>query len=161
QLEGRPANGYVRPAVNRNVRFVAPHILEVEALSEELLGEGARPVEFLFELFLIVPSSVKRGRRAQAAEVRMAADMVPMRVGNEHGRQRRQSRRMRSQRFVCVFRGIRPRARVNAYEFAPIFGNHEIVFREFEAGQREDAPGNDLGDASWGKLMPGYRLLGE
>src|SRR6516162_3925569 len=121
-------------------------MLRAESLPEELLPEDLRPVGLLFELFPVVVSPIKPGTRVQATEVGMAADMVPVGVSNEHGCQRRQSWRIGLQRFVCTFGEVRSRARVNADELMPVLGNYEVVFREFEAGQRVDAAGNDLGN---------------
>src|SRR5262249_58323725 len=91
QLELRSAYIYVRSIIDTNVRFVVQNILRVESLSEELLCENLWPVEFLFELLLIVNSPIKLRTRVKAPEIRMASDMVPMSVRHEHGCQRRQS----------------------------------------------------------------------
>ena len=64
QLEFRSADFDVRPAVDRNIRFVAQNILGTEALSEELLCEDVRSAEFLLKLFLVVTAPVKLGVRA-------------------------------------------------------------------------------------------------
>ena len=147
QLEFRSADVEIRSIVDRSVRFVAQNICGAESLSEELLPEDLWPVEFLFELFLLAASPVKLGTRIQVAEVGMTADMVPVCVSNEHCCQRRQSRRKGLQRFVRAFGETRSRARVNTDQLMPVLGNNEVVFREFEAGQRVDAAGNDLGNA--------------
>ena len=161
QLELRSADVQVRSIVDRNVRFVAHNIVGAESLSKKLLREDLRRVEFLLELFLIVAASIKFGTRVQATEVRMTADMVPVCVSNEHCCQWRQSRCIRLQRFVCTFCEIRARARVNADEFVPVLGNHKIIFRKFEAGQRVDATGNDLGNAPRRKRMTGGSVFGK
>ena len=88
QLDLRSADVQVRSIVDRNVWLVAQNIFGAESLSEELLREDVRRVEFPFELFLIVASAIKPGARIQAAEVRMTTDMVPVRVSNEYSRQR-------------------------------------------------------------------------
>src|SRR5215467_9145064 len=159
QLELRSADVQVRSIVDRNVRFVAQNVLGAESLSEELLREYLRCVEFPFELFPIVASPIKLGTRVQAVEVGMTADMVPMSVSNEHRCQRRQSWRKGLQRFVRTFCEVRSRARVNADELMPVLGNNEVVFREFEAGQRIDATGNDFGNAPGRKRMTGGFVL--
>src|SRR5262245_24061692 len=92
QLEFGSGDVQVRSTFDRNVRFIAQNIFGSESLSEELFREDGRSVEFPFELLLIVASPIKLGTRVQAAEVRMTADMVPVRVSNEHGCQRRQPR---------------------------------------------------------------------
>src|SRR5215472_10272728 len=89
----------------------------------------------------------------------MTTDMVPVGVSNEHSCQRRQSWRKCLQRFVCTSCEVRSRARVNTDELTPVLGNNEVVFREFEAGQRIDASGNDLGDAPRRKRMTGGFVL--
>src|SRR6516165_12012107 len=159
QLERRSADVQVGSIVDRNVRLVTQKILRAESLSEELLREDSWPVGLLFELFLIVASSIKLGTRVQASEVGMAADMVPVGVSNEHGCQRRQSWRKGLQRFVCTLCEVRSRPRVNADELMPVLGNNEVVFREFEAGQRVDATGNDLGNTPRRKRMTGGSVL--
>src|SRR5262249_38142629 len=142
QLEFRSADVQVRSIVDRHVGFVATNILRAESFSEKRFPEDVRPVEFPFELFLVIASTIKLGTRVQAVEVRMSADMVPMGVGNEHGCQWRKSGRKGLQRFVRAFCGIRARARVNADELMPVLGDHKVVLREFEAGQRVDTTRN-------------------
>src|SRR5262249_61024789 len=141
------------PVLDCYFPFVANDILTNESFSEEFLRENLGRVKFFLELFLIVSSAVKFGRRIQTAEVRMTANMVPVCVSDEHGCERRQSRRIVLQCFVCTFCKIRARASVDADEFVPVAGNNEVVFREFEAGQRVDATGNDLGNSSRRKRM--------
>src|SRR5215813_14019450 len=161
QLEFRSTDVHVRSIVDRHVWFVATNILGVESLSEKRFPEDVRPVEFPFELFLIVAAAVKLGTRVQAAKVRMTPDMIPVGVGNEHGCQWRQSRRKGLQRFVCAFCEVRARARVNADELISVLGDHKVIFREFEAGQRVDATGNDLCNAPGGKRMTRRALFGK
>src|SRR5262249_2744470 len=93
QLKSRSADIHVRSIVDCSVWFVAPNILRVESFSEKRFPEYIRPVEFLFELFLIIASTIKLGTQVQTPEVRMTPDMVPVGVGNEHSCQRRQSGR--------------------------------------------------------------------
>src|SRR5262245_7592893 len=161
QLEFRSADVYVRSIVDRHVWFVAMNILGVESLSEKRFSEDVRPVEFPFELFLIVASTIKLGTRVQAAEVRMTADMVPVRVSNEHSCQRRQSRRKRLQRFVCAFCEVRACARVNADELISVLGDHKVIFGKFEAGQRVDTTGNDFCNAPRRKRMTRGSVFGK
>src|SRR5262249_54285735 len=161
QLEFRSADIHVRSIVDRNVWFVAPNILGVESLSEKRFPEYIRSVEFLFELFLIVASTIELGTRVQAPEVGMTPDMVPVGVGNEHSCQRRQSGRKGLQRFVCAFCEVRACARVNADELISVLGDHKVIFREFEAGQRVDATGNDLCNAPRGKRVTRGSVFGK
>src|SRR5262249_49877603 len=123
--------------------------------------ENLWPVKFLFELLLIVASPVKLGTRVQAAEVGMTADMIPVGVRNQHSCKRRQSWCIGLQRIICAFREVRSGACVNADELMPILGNNEIVFREFEAGQRVDATRNHLFNAPRRKRMTGGFVLGK
>src|SRR6266446_2536046 len=46
QLDARSADLQIGPAVDRHVGLVAAHVVEVEALAEELFGEDSRPVQF-------------------------------------------------------------------------------------------------------------------
>ena len=50
----------------------------------------------------------------------MSANVVPVGVRNEYGRQLRQARGLRTQRFVGSLGGVRPRTGVNADELSPI-----------------------------------------
>src|SRR6266542_5222941 len=153
QLKFRSADVQVRSLVDRNVWFVAQNIVGTESLPEELLPEDLWPVEFLFEFFLVVASPVKLGTRVQPAEVGVTAHMVPVCVSNEHGRQRRQSWRKGLQCLICTFCEVRAGARVNADEVVSVLRNNEVVFREFEAGQRVNSTGNHLGNPPWRKRM--------
>src|SRR5262249_17161514 len=155
------ADVHVCSIVDRHVWFVAMNILWAESLSEKRFPEDGRPVEFLFELFLIVASTIELGTRVQSAEVRMTADMVPVSVGKEHSCQRRQSRRKGLQRFVCAFCEVRACARVNADELISVLGDHKVRFREFEAGQHVDTTGNNLCNAPWGKRMTRGSVFGK
>src|SRR5215467_7177131 len=159
QLEFRSPDIQICSFVDRNVRSVAENIIGAESLSEELLTKDTRTVNLLLEIVPIVLSPVKPGTGVQAAEVRMTAHMVPVCVSNEQRCQRRQAGRKGLQRFVRTFCEIRPRARVNADELMPILGNNEVVFREFEARQRVDAAGKDLGNAPRCKRMTGGFVL--
>src|SRR6266536_4129718 len=91
----------------------------------------------------------------------MTADVVPVRVSDEDCCEWRQSRRISLQGLVCGLREIRSRTRVNADELMAVLGNHEVVFREFEAGQRVDATGHDLDDATRCKRMTRHSVFGE
>src|SRR5262249_35571686 len=95
------------------------------------------------------------------AIVRMTPDMIPVCVCNEHGCQWRQSRRKGLQRFVCAFCEVRACARVNADELTSVLGNHKVIFREFEAGQRVDTTGNDFCNAPRGKRMTRGSVFGK
>src|SRR5262245_25020705 len=161
QLACRSPDAQLRALVNRSVRFVPENIVGVESLSEELLAEDARPIDLLLEILSIVLSPIKLGTRIKAAEIQMTADMVPVGMSNEHSRQWRQSRRVSSQRFICTFCEIGASAGVNRDQLMPVPRNHEVVFREFEAGERVDATGNDLGDAPRGKGMTGGSVFGK
>src|SRR5262249_35860585 len=134
QLELRPADGQIRSLVDWNIRFVAPKIFEIELVSEELLGEDIGCVKLPFQLFRIITSSIKLRTRIQIAKIWMTTNMVPVRMSDKDSRDWRQSRHMRLQRLVGVFCEIRACARVDADEFLPIPGYHEVVFREFEPG---------------------------
>src|SRR5262249_12000650 len=161
QLELRSVDVQIRSIVDRDVRLVAPNVLEFETVAEKLLREDLRGVEFPLELLLIVPSPIESGTWAQAAEIRMTADMIPVRMSDEHGAERREVRRMGSQRLVSAFGKIRARARVNRDELMSTPRHDEVVFREFIAGERIDTAGNDLGDVSRRKRMTGCPLFGK
>ena len=89
----------------------------------------------------------------------MAANVVPVGVGYEDGRQFGKSRRIRPQRFVGCLGGVRPSPGVNANQLPPIVGNHEVVFRELEPCERVHAPRHNLGDAPRRESMPGHNIL--
>src|SRR6516162_8469218 len=89
----------------------------------------------------------------------MTAHVIPVGVSNKHGCERRQSWRKGLQCFVCTLCKVWSGARVNANELMPVLGNNEVVFREFEAGQRIDATGYDLGDTPGRKSVTGGFVL--
>src|SRR5215831_16830962 len=161
QLEFRSPDIQIGSFVDRNVRSIAENIIGAESFSEELLAKDTWTVDLLLEILPIVLSPIKLRTRVEAAEIRMTADMVPVGVSNEHGRQGRQSRRIGLQHVVCAFCEIRARARVNADELMPILGNDKVVFREFEARERVDTAGNDFGNAPRRKSMTGGFVLGK
>src|SRR5215510_16438330 len=70
QLELRSVDVQIGSIVDRDVRLVAPNVLESETVAEKLLREDLRGVEFPLELLLIVPSPIESGTWAQAAEIR-------------------------------------------------------------------------------------------
>src|SRR5262249_1316408 len=86
QLELRSADVQLCSVADRNIRLVALDILRTESLSEERFRECSWPIEFLLELFLIIRTPIKLGMRVKAAEIGMAADMVPVCVSDEDGR---------------------------------------------------------------------------
>ena len=89
----------------------------------------------------------------------MSPDVVPVRMSDEDGRQFGQAGRIRLQRFVGGFGGIRARARIDANQFPMVVGHHEIVFREFKTGEHVDAAGKDLGYAPGRKSVAGCSVL--
>src|SRR5438067_13667759 len=80
-------------------------------------------------------------------------------MSDEDGRQFGQAGRIRLQRFVGGFGGIRARARIDANQFPMVVGHHEIVFREFKTGEHVDAAGKDLGYAPGRKSVAGCSVL--
>src|SRR5262249_4625000 len=159
--ELRSADAQVRSIVDHNIRFVTQNIFAAESLSEELLREDVRRVEFSPKFFLIIASPIKLRTRVQAAEVGMTADMIPVRVSNEHGCHWRQSWRIGLQRFVRALCEIRSRARINSDQFVTVLGNHEVVFREFETGERVDTMSNDFANAPRRECVTGNFVFGK
>src|SRR5215813_12957210 len=89
----------------------------------------------------------------------MTTDMIPVRVGNEDGGQRRQPKGVRAKGFVRAFSEVRPCARINADQFTAIFRHHKVVFGELETGERIDAAGDDFRDTPWKKSVSRDRFL--
>src|SRR5262249_37134405 len=161
QLDLRSADVQIRSVVDGNVRFVAQDFVGAESVTEEWFLEGARPAEVLLELILIVASTVILGTRAQAVEIGMTADMIPVRMSDKYRRQRRQSRSVCPQRFIGSLRGVRAGPRVYTKKLMAVLGKYEVILRKFEAGQHVNTPGNDLPDDSRCKRMPHDSAFGK
>src|SRR5215831_20181022 len=82
QLDLRPSDFQIRPAVDGDVRLVVAHVVETESLAKKLLGEDSRGVQFAVNFFLIVTASKETRMGIKRAEIRIASHMVPMRVGD-------------------------------------------------------------------------------
>src|SRR5215467_5832314 len=120
QFNASATNLQVRATVDCNVRLIAAQAVITVALSEECVAEDPGTVELPRNFFLIVASAVVPGPWIQRVKIRVAADMVPVRVGDEDGGQRRQPGSVGAKGFIRALRGVRPRARVNADEFTPV-----------------------------------------
>ena len=110
----RPADLQLYGMVNGNIRLETADVIRVEAFAEEVFGEDPRRIEFAGQLVLVIAPGIETQVRIQRTEIRVSANMVPVGVGNEGGRQWRQAGRMRSQRFVGGLGRVRPRTGVNA-----------------------------------------------
>src|SRR5215468_692067 len=161
QLDLRSADVHFRSVVDGNVRFVAQDFVGAESVTEEWFLEGARPTEVLLELVLIVASAVILGTRAQAVEIGMTADMIPVRMSDKYRRQRRQSRSVCPQRFIGPLCGVGAGPRVNTKKLMAVLGKYEVILRKFEAGQHVNTTGNDLPDDSRCKRMPHDSVFGK
>src|SRR5262249_7651768 len=82
QLDLRPSDFQIRPAVDGDVRLVVAHVVETESLAKKLLGEDPPGVQFAVNFFLIVTASKETRMGIKRAEIRIASHMVPMRVGD-------------------------------------------------------------------------------
>src|SRR6516225_10099121 len=116
-----------------DIRFEATHIIEVEAFTEKRLVEGSRRFDYSGKLLLIVAPRIETGGRIQTAEIGVASHVVPVSVGNEDGRQWRQTRDLCLQCLIGSLGRIRPRTGIDADELSPIVRYDEIVFRKLEA----------------------------
>src|SRR6266404_2970782 len=110
----------------------------MEALAEEVFADGLRRVDLAGYFFLIVASGIEARFRIQAAKIGLSADVVPMRMCDEDGGERRQIRRIGTERLVCRLGGVGSRPRVDPDQLPPIVGNDEIVFRELETRESID-----------------------
>src|SRR5262249_17784949 len=117
--------------------------------------------EVLLELVLIVASAVILGTRAQAVEIGMTADMIPVRMSDKYRRQRRQCRSVCPQRFIGPLCGVRAGPNVNAKNLMAVLGKYVVIPRKFEAGQHVNATGNDLPDDSGCERMPQDSVFGK
>src|SRR5215469_7578384 len=116
-----------------DVRFEASNIIEVEAFTEKRLVEAPWRFDYSRKLLLVVASGIETRARIQTAEIGVTSHVVPMSVGNEDGRQWRQTRVLCLQCLIGGLRRIWPRAGIDANEFSPIVRNNEIVFGKLEA----------------------------
>src|SRR5262249_12144264 len=71
----------------------------------------------------------------KAQKILWPANVIPVGVRDENGRQFGQVGRVRSQCFEGGLSRVRARARIDTDQFLPILRHHEIVFRELETGQ--------------------------
>src|SRR5271167_4218125 len=154
ELNARPANLHIRPAVDHHIWLEAAYVVETEAFTEELLTKKSRRIDFASNFFLIVAPGIEPHARIQGAEIFVAANMIPVRVRNEDGGQFWKHGRVRSQRLVRDLGGIRSCTGINTDQLSSIIGNHEIVFRELETRECIYAARQDLGDAPRRKRMP-------
>src|ERR1700733_12473519 len=99
ELNARPANLHVRPAVDRHIRLEAAYVVETEAFTEELLAETSGRIDFAGNFFLIVAPGIEPQARIQGAEIFVAANMVPVGVRDEDRCQFWKHGRVRSQRL--------------------------------------------------------------
>src|SRR6266849_3669294 len=106
ELDARPPNLQVRAAVDRHIRLEATYVVESGAFTEELLTKIPRRIDFTSNFFLIVAPGIEPHARIQGPEIFVAANVVPMGVRDEYGRQFRKAGRVRSQRFVRNLRGV-------------------------------------------------------
>src|ERR1700730_6947101 len=126
------------------VRLKIPDIFEIEAFTEKVFGDGLGPVDLAGDLLLIVASGIETDFRVQAAKIGLSANVVPMGMGDEDGGELRQIRCVGAQRLVGGLCGIGAGSRVYSDQLSPIVGDHEIVFRELETGERIDPGRNNF-----------------
>ncbi len=148
QLDACSSDLQLGATVDGDVRLEAAYVVEAEAFTEELLVESPRRIDFASNFFLIVASGIEPQARIQGAEIGVAANVVPVRVGNEDGRQFRQgwartlaAPRTRPWRNPAVYRRRCRSAR------RPSSETTKVVFRELETRERVHAARHDLSDA--------------
>ncbi len=161
QIDGCASDLQLRAGGDGNVRPKTPHIVEVKAFTEKLFIESARRIQFAGQFFLVVASGVETRARIQPIEIGVASHVVPMSVGDEDGRQRRQARDLRPQRLIGGLRGIRPGAGIDADQFPSVLRYDEIVLGELEAGQHVHASGQDRRDAPRSESVSSGGVLGK
>src|SRR5215472_17345551 len=121
QFHARAADLQVRAVVDRNLRLVAAQVVITEPLSKKLLTEDCGTVELPHYFFLVVAPAVEAGAWIQRVKIRVATDMVPVRMGDEDSGQRRQPGGVGAKGFVRAFGEVRPCACINSDEFTPVF----------------------------------------
>ncbi len=124
------------------------HVIEVEALAEEVFGKGLRRIDLAVYFFLIIASDIEAGFRIQTAKIGLSADVVPMRVGNQDGGQLRQIRSVGAERFVSGLCGVGAGSRVDPDQLLPIVRDDEIIFREFKTRQSINSAWNNFCNAT-------------
>src|SRR5215472_9404911 len=146
-------------ATDGNVRLEAAHVVNAEALAEEILVENAGLVDVVSDFVGVIASRVKTRAGTQGAKIRMPAHMIPVRVRDEDGCQWGQLGRIRPQCLVSGPGRVRPGAGIDPDQLPPIVRHYEVVFRELKTREYEHATGNDFADAPRGEGMPGYDFL--
>src|SRR5229473_6249064 len=69
QLDARSSDREFRAMVDRDVRLEATYVFDVEAFTEEALGENPGPVEFARNLFLVIAPGIETQARIQATKI--------------------------------------------------------------------------------------------
>src|SRR6266404_4878356 len=119
--------------VYSDVRLEALHVLQAETLAEKVFAESSRRIEFAHELFAVIAPGIETQGGIKRAEICMSANVVPVGVSDEDGREFRQTGRMSSERFVGGFGGVGPSPGVDANQLSPVVRDDEIVFSKLEA----------------------------
>src|SRR5262245_50264779 len=82
--------------IDRDVGPEAEYVVDAEAFAEEWLVENARRAGAASELFGVVVPRIELQARVQAAKIPVPANVIPVRVRDEDGRQFRQVGSMRT-----------------------------------------------------------------
>src|SRR5579863_6276740 len=92
QLDARSPDLQLSAAVNGNVRLEAAHVVQAEAFPKELFVENPRSFHFTVNLLLIIAPGIETRARIQSLEIGVAANVVPVSMRDEDGREFRQAR---------------------------------------------------------------------
>src|SRR5262245_16187337 len=87
-------------AIDCNIGLEAEDVVDAEAFAEECLIKNARRAGAASELFRVVVPRIKLQARVQAAKIPVPANMIPVGVRDEDGRQFWQVGSLRPQGFV-------------------------------------------------------------
>src|SRR5262245_54279875 len=85
EFDPRSSNLNLCLAVYSRIGFETSNVFQIEAAPEEDLTETTGSIKHRCEFFAVVFTRVKFQARIEAAEVRVASDVVPVRMGYHNG----------------------------------------------------------------------------
>src|SRR5215475_4983087 len=119
-LDPGATDGQIRGALDGLIRLEVAHVFEVDALAEEMFRERLGRVELAGDFLVIVASGVEARLRYEAVEKSVPANVIPMRVGDQDGGQRREMGCVSAQGFVGDLGEIGTSSRVDPNQLPSI-----------------------------------------
>src|SRR5215467_8855967 len=135
ELDACSADLQLGATIDREVGLEAEYVIDAEAFAEEWLVENARSSGAASDLFSVVVRRIELQSGVQGTKILVPANVIPVGMRDENGRQFRQVSSIRSQCLVGSLSRVGACACIDSDQFLPIVRHHEIVFRELETGQ--------------------------